>query len=691
MKKLFYPRLAWDGLRKNRQLSWPYLMTCVGMVAMLYILSFLASPGVTGLLPKGADSVATVLTLGQIVIALFSLIFLFYTHSFLLRRRAREFGLYSVLGLSRWNLARVVTWESVLTALLALAGGLALGVGLSKLAELGLMNLVGGEIDYRLRVDGVAALKTACCFAAIFGVIWLAALARTLRGTAVSLMKAESVGERAPRGNGLLAALGVAMLGAAYMMAVGFENPLDALKWFFFAVLLVIVATYILMIAGSVRLCRALQGNRDYYYRPRHFVSVSSMAWRMKRNGAGLASICVIATMVLVLLSATACLWFGTEDSILNQYPREINLDARLNDAAQLNDANLDRVRAAAADFAREKGVTLENVRDMRYIYLAGVLDVTAIQCDYRSAGLRVALGDLREVFLMSEKDYAARTGESTALAEDEAMLLLNGCDYGGRTLTLAMGDAGHTYRVASVGRESAARVNAGTAVVAASAAGMTVVVPDLAAAVEGFDTSVTDADGVRKVQICWIYGFDTGLSDARNEEFGRELSTRLEALPAGGAEDRGWRGIMVASRAAGAKDFHASNGALFFIGIVLSFVFLLAAVLIIYYKQVSEGYEDARRFDIMQKVGMTKPEIRKSVASQLLTVFALPLAFAGVHLAFAFPMIRRVLTLFSLYNVGLFIRTTLISFAVFAAFYWGVYRLTSGVYCHIVGGAGEQ
>ncbi len=688
MRKLFYPRLAWDGLRKNRQLSWPYLLTCVGMVAMLYILCFLASPGVTGLLPKGADSVTMVLTLGQVVIALFSLIFLFYTHSFLLRRRAREFGLYSVLGMSRRNLARVVTWESVLTALLALAGGLALGVGLSKLAELGLMNLVGGAIDYRLRVDGDAALKTAYCFAAIFGVIWLAALARALRGTAVNLMKAESVGERAPRGNGLLAALGVAMLGAAYTMALGFENPLDALKWFFIAVLLVIVATYILMIAGSVRLCRALQANKSYYYQPRHFVSVSSMAWRMKRNGAGLASICVIATMVLVLLSATACLWFGTEDSILNQYPREINLDVRMNDAAQLNDANLDRVRAETEAFAREQGVTLENARDLRYVYLAGVLNGTTIQCDYRSSGLRAALGDLREVFLMSEADYAARTGKPPALAEGEATLLLQGCDYGADTLTLAMGDVGHTYRVASVAREDASRIRTGTAVISASTAGMTLVVPDLAAAVEGFDTSATDADGVRKMQICWSCGFDTGLSDADNEAFGRELSRRLEALPAGGGDGQGWRGILVASRAAGAEDFHASNGALFFIGIVLSFVFLLAAVLIIYYKQVSEGYEDARRFDIMRKVGMTKQEIRRSVASQLLTVFALPLALAGVHLAFAFPMIRRVLTLFSLYNVGLFVRTTLVSFAVFAVFYWAVYRLTSGVYCRIVGGA---
>lgn len=683
MNRSLYPRLAWEGLRKNRRLAWPYLLTCGCMVAMFYILSFLASPDVTQLLPRGASSVEMVLTLGQIVIALFSLIFLFYTHSFLLRRRAREFGLYNVLGMSRWNLARVVTWESIFTALIALAGGLALGVGLSKLAELGLMNLVGAEIDYRLRVNGFAVLKTILFFTAIFGLLWLAALVRTFRGSAVNLMKSESVGEKPPKGNWFLAALGLIMLGAAYWLAVSVNNPMDALMWFFAAVLLVIVATYLLMIAGSVKLCRVLQRNRDYYYQPRHFVSVSSMAYRMKRNGAGLASICVIATMVLVMLSATTCLWFGTEDSLNTRCPREINMTVHLNSTDELSDANLDRVRHCAAELARESSGRIDSAIDYRFVNLTGIQRGADVQCDYENGDARLTgYSQLRDIYLVSASECAARMGKRFELAPGEAALLTDQCDYPWDTLILAMGDVSHAWRVVSVEKDSTLRAYAGAPV-----ASITVVVPELEAAVEGFDRVGVDQYGNRKLQIRWDYGFDTGLSDLDNEAFKRELGQRLEPLHASGADGRGWRGIEISTRAENREDFYGSNGALFFIGIMLSAVFLMAAVLIIYYKQVSEGYEDAKRFDIMRKVGMTKPEIRRSIASQLLTVFALPLAFAGLHLIFAFPMIRRVLTLFSLYNVGLFVKTTLISFIVFAAFYLFVYRLTSGVYYRIVSG----
>ena len=685
MRKALYPKLAWDGLRKNRQLAWPYLLTCVCMVAMLYILCFLASPAILSLLPRGKSSVEAVLTLGQLVMVLFSLIFLFYTHSFLQRRRTREFGLYNVLGMSRWNLARIVTWESAISAAIALAGGLLAGVGLSKLAELGLVNLMGGEIDYRLRVSGIAVVKTALFFAGIFGVIWLAVLIRMARGSAVSLMKAENVGERPPKGNWLLAGLGIALLGAAYCMAVGIDNPLDALMWFFVAVLMVIVATYLLMIAGSVKLCRLLQRNKGYYYQPRHFVSVSSMAYRMKRNGAGLASICIIATMVLVMLSATTCLWFGTGDSILNQYPREINLDVEMNDAAQLGDDNLDRIRGAVSAVAAENGAAVENVYDFRYVYLVGEQRGSRIQCDYGMVGGSVSFGNLCELFVVSAEDFAARTGRPVALADGEALVIPDRCEFSADTLTVAVGDASRNFRVASVESAGAMKDHA----LAALSASLTVVVPDLEAAFEGL--SLENAYGRRAAVPKWSYGFDTGLSERDNKALGQALNRTLEALPSDGGKGEGWRGILLNTRADGADDYYASNGSLFFIGIILSVVFLMAAVLIIYYKQVSEGYEDAKRFDIMRKVGMTKPEIRRSVSSQLLTVFALPLGFAGLHLIFAFPMIRRVLMLFSLYNVGLFVRTTMISFAVFAAFYAVVYRLTSGVYYRIVSGASED
>ena len=413
MKRGFYLRLAWDGLRKNWQLSWPYLLTCVGMVAMHYILAFLASSTVLSKLPMGRETIGTLMILGCLVVLLFSLIFLFYTYSFLNRRRAREFGLYNVLGMGKRNLSRIVLWENVITTFIALVGGLALGAALSKLAELGLVNLMNGEIDYRLQLDFKAVFRTVVCYVPVFALNALAAVIRTRRSSAVNLLKAENAGEKPPKGNWLLAILGIVILSVAYWMALSIKDPLSALMWFFVAVLLVIIATYMLMISGSVWLCRRLQANKRYYYQPSHFVSVSSMTYRMKRNGAGLASICIIATMVLVMLSTTTCLMAGVEDTILTRAPREEMLHVWLNDVSQMNDANLDRVRTAVSEYAAEHDLCLENILDYRYVYLDGALNGDEIQCDYETAAGHADLGDLRELFIVPTADYIAATGQS--------------------------------------------------------------------------------------------------------------------------------------------------------------------------------------------------------------------------------------------------------------------------------------
>ena len=279
-------------------------------------------------------------------------------------------------------------------------------------------------------------------------------------------------------------------------------------------------------------------------------------------------------------------------------------------------------------------------------------------------------------------------------MAADEALLLAENLEYAEDTVTLVMGDVRRTWRIRSAG-ENRALTGSSNTVQEADAEGtliqvetkrMTLVVPDLSAAVEGFETEA-EKGTYRKFQVSWKYNFDTGLSDEENLRVDHDLEERVADWFVKNTGS-GLRYVIVDSRAAGAADFFGTYGSLFFIGILLSLVFLMAAVLIIYYKQISEGYEDAKRFDIMQKVGMTKKEIRSSISSQLLTVFALPLLFAGVHLIFAFPMIRRMLTLFSLYNVSLFIRTTVISFVAFAVFYAVIYRLTSGVYYRIVSSA---
>ena len=679
MKTALYPRLAWDGLRKNKRLFTPYLLTCICMVMMFYILSFLGSPETCALLPRGSNTTGKILNLGSFVIFVFSAIFLYYTNSFLVRRREREFGLYNVLGMNKRNLARIVTWESLITAALSLVLGLALGIVLSKLAELGLVNMLGGDINYRIRIDVDSLTRTLGLYAIIFAVIWLSTVVRVGRSSAVALLRSESVGEKPPKANWLLGLAGVVILAAAYYLAVSITNPLDAIVWFFVAVILVIIGTYLLLVAGSVLLCRVLQKNKKYYYRPEHFVSVSSMAYRMKRNGAGLASVCIIATMILVMISSSSCLYFGAEDAVMTRFPRETNITLNAENTAQLEDANLDIYRKGIADYAAEHDIPVKNVQDYRFINLSGFLDGDTAQCYYRRAGASVSYADIRDFYIISAKDYAAKTGETVSLADDEVLLLTNKCSYDRGTLTLSMENVSHTWHVKSVQSGSIVPPSVGGLV-----AQITLVVNDPAAAVEGFRTR--DEDDMTLLRFEWIYGFDTGLDDEASIDFESDLTSAIgQLVPETDNENFGYSYLMTNSRGGASEDFYGSYGALFFIGIMLTLVFMLAAVLILYYKQISEGYEDQKRFEIMQKVGMTKKEIRRSIDSQLLTVFFLPLLLAGVHLAFAFPMIRRLLELFSLYNVGLFVTTTLVSFGAFALLYTIVYRLTAKAYYNIV------
>lgn len=672
MNRGFYPRLAWTGMKQNRRLYLPYLLTCTGVTAVFYILMGLS---VSSVLPQmsGGRSTALIMSLGSMVIAFFALIFLFYTHSFLIRRRSREFGLYNVLGMGKGNIARVLLWETLLSCGATTLIGLALGILLSKLAEAALLNLLHLQIAYTFTVSIPSLLVTLGLFAAIHALIFLRSLWELHRVSAVALLRSESVGEKPPRARWALAVLGIALLGGAYWLAVSIQQPLEALTWFFVAVIMVIVGTYLLFIAGSVALCRMLQKNPRYYYQPRHFVSVSSMAYRMKRNGAGLASVCIIATMILVMISSSSCLYFGAEDSANMRYPRDINITLAGETPEQITDGNIERYRRAIADYTSERGVPPKDVQNYRYINTSGLFSGDTVQCWYSREGVSASYSELRDIYIVSSADYAARTGENVSLAPDEVLLLTYKCSYDRPTLTLAMDDVSHTWRVADVRNGYFLPPAVGGFI-----AQMTLIVNDTASAVQDFRTY---NGHVVTMQYKWVYNFNTDLGDEECVALTQGVMRTLgEVEP-----EQGYMYLLAECRADGSADFYGSNGALFFIGIMLTLVFMLAAVLILYYKQISEGYEDQKRFEIMQKVGMTKKEIRRSIDSQLLTVFFLPLLLAGVHLAFAFPMIRRLLELFSLYNVGLFVTTTLVSFGAFALLYTIVYRLTAKAYYNIV------
>lgn len=675
-EKTLYARLAWTGMRKNRRLYLPYLLSCAGMVLMFYILMGLSGSPVLEHMSGGGSS-AIILRLGTVVIAVFALIFLFYTHSFLIRRREREFGLYNVLGMGKGNIARILLWETVITYGLTTGTGLLLGMVLYKLAELGMVRLLQVPVTYTLTVSVSSLLAAAALFAAIHTLILLNGL-RQLHGvSAVALLRSESVGEKPPRAQWVLTAAGVVLLGGAYALAVSIKEPLAALLWFFAAVIMVILATYLLFISGSVTLCRGLQRNKKYYYRPQHFVSVASMTYRMKRNGAGLASVCILATMVLVMISSTTCLYVGQEDAVNARYPRDMDVTLYGRSDHPLDEAEAEQLRQGVESTVFNFGGQTSNVATYREISVSGLPDGG----DLRLGNAGVSAADSTHVihiYFVPLEEYNAVTGQSLTLEDGQVYVAALRTEFHSDRLSI---DGGMTRHVMK--REIPALVGAAVADITPS---LTVVVPDFEQFVPELQSYLTNKYGWYPTAT-WHYAFDTDLPENQQGNIDGvtpNLKDALDDYLSGVSSDWGV-GVSVESKAANRADFYGTYGGLFFLGIMLSIVFIFAAVAILYYKQLSEGYEDQSRFDIMQKVGMTKVDIRRSINSQLLTVFSLPLVLAGVHLCFAFPFIHKLLILFNLDNRGLLIGTTAVSFAVFAVLYAIVYKLTGNTYYRIV------
>lgn len=672
MKLGFYPKLAWGGIVKNKRLYVPYILSASGVAAVFYIMFYLASGSfLDGMV--GGSTAAQTLSLGVYVIVVFALIFLFYCNSFLVRRRYKEFGLYSILGMNKRNITRVLIWETLFCALLSLAGGIIVGAILSKLAEMLMAHFLGGTADYALHISLPAIEYMFIFFGIIFALILLNSIIRVMRMTATELVRSENYGEKPVKANPVLGIAGIVLLGAAYYLAVSIDQPVQAVMTFFVAVIMVIVGTYLLFIAGSVMLCRALQKNKRYYYKPNHFVSVASMTYRMKRNGAGLASICILATMVLVMISSTSCLYFGMLDTTNARYPRDIDVTFGYTHTADASVMSAEKVGTLRNRLVAALGDTeRKNVLDFRQAVVTGVFKdgVVDISKSYSSSGLKDT-----NVRLVPLSDYNRTAGTNETLGEGEAIVHALRCDYDLKTVSL--GDA-LTFTVKKT-------VDTMPLVNGSDAAG---VVPTVTLVVADFDKSV-DAllaaaeDGAVRMQ--WHYDFDCSDDVDEQEKVTNKISDAAESGELSPKEDEVWSYLVYDSRAAEREYFAGTFGGLFFLGIMLSAVFICAAVLIIYYKQLSEGYEDAHRFEIMQKVGMTKQEIRRSINSQLLTVFFLPLVFAGLHLSFAFPFIRKILYLFSFYNTSFLIWTTVISFCVFALIYAAVYKKTSNTYYKIV------
>lgn len=678
MKTGFYARLAWSGIRKNRRLYFPYILTGSVMVMMSYIIFFLSSSEMLVHM-EGGGVLRTLLPVGSVVIALFSVLFLFYSNSFLLRRRNREFGLYNVLGMDKGHLGKISGWENLFSGSIAIGGGLITGIAFSKFAELMMHNLLREQIQYTLRIDFASAGKTALTFAFVYFLLLLNSLYKIHRLSPLELLHSDQVGEQPPKANWLCAIIGVLLLLAAYYIALSIRQPLSAVVWFVVAVVLVIIATYLLFVSGSVALCRLLQKSKWYYYRANHFVSVASMTYRMKRNGAGLASICILITMVLVMLSATLSMYIGAEDSFTTQHPTDIALYLHIPTAEQYHEQTFSDIGSKIDQLVPEQ----KNVTRFSGIDIAGLLTDDGMLYDYASHNdfSLNTYDHVGYVRLLSLADYNRIMGTSQTLADGECLLYCYQTTYSRDTFTI---ENCRTLKV----KAQPEKMFISSFVSSQMLPSIILIVSDPCALVEPVEAMERDTENP-VLERYWACQFDAGSNPAQTQAACDAIKNNISHL-AVHAENGGYAYSLTCKEDVRAV-FYGMYAGLFFIAILLSAVFLFAAVLIIYYKQISEGYEDQRRFELMQKVGMTGRDIRRSINSQVLTVFFAPLLLAGVHLGFAFPVLWKLLRLFSFTNIRLMIGVTVASFCAFAVIYACVYKITSNAYYSIVSGQQED
>lgn len=666
MNRLFYARLAVGNLRKNAGLYLPYVLAAIGISAMYYIMGAITrDEGIKQM--HGADELFMILSLGCGVIAIFTVIFLFYTNSFLMKRRKKEFGLFNILGMEKRHIGKMMFWEIIMVAVVSIGGGLIVGIVLNKLVVLALMRLLEFDVPFGFHVSGGAATSVVILFTCIFIATLVYNLFQVQKASPIELLKSGNQGEREPKTRWLLALIGVLALGAGYGIAIVVESPIDALMMFFLAVLLVILGTYCLFTAGSIVALKLLRRNKNYYYKTSHFTSVSGMIYRMKQNAVGLSNICILSTMVLVMLAGSFSLYMGKDVSLHNRYPKEIMING-----FGMTKEGRKMMQECVVQGAKDTGVAIEEMSSCTSLSFSGYKNGEEIQVEAWEEGAKTPEGQLIVTEWLTLEEYQQFTDYVPELAEDEILV----------------------YTVHGERDDSQYRIGEQTFRIKEYLSELNLDDMQLEIVYDLYFIIVKDEAVLQRINEFQqaVYGERASFIDtlvALDVEGGEEqeiaCKQRISQLIEERNPDSQQGAVRVESRSESGNDSMVIFGGFLFLGIFLGFVFLMATTMIIYYKQVSEGYEDKSRFEIMQKVGMSKKEVRASIRSQIIKVFFLPLAMACIHLAAAFPMMNRLLMLFGMANVKLFAICTVVTVAIFAVIYAIVYSITARSYYKIV------
>lgn len=656
MNRFFYPRLAFQNIRKNKSIYFPYLLAGSMITGLYYILSSVAVM-VAESGAKGSGPMGYLLEISTWISAFFSVIILFYINSFVMKQRKKEMGLYCILGMERRHLAFMMMWEVAIGFAATLLMGILFGCLMSQMMFLVLMKIIHMHVQLIFQIPLHSVFGTARLFLAGFGLILLYDISVVYRTNPIALLRGSSYGEREPKARWLMALIGAAALLCGYWMAVTCRSAVEAFNIFFPAVLLVIVGTYCLFTAGIIAFLKLLKGNRHFYYKPENFISVSGMMYRMKQNAAGLASIAVLSTAVLLVAGSCSSLVVGEEDVLRRLFYR----DGEIQCAGE--GPKLEQLRAGISAHAVQYGmeVTDESWHFVTYHTVKRTGDRMTFDLQ--------AGGRMTVISCITQEDYNRETGSSLRLVPGQAAAWMS---FSGVGDLIAVGK--YEYQIMERVEYPGFVIN--------DLNGMIDEVLLVLPSMEDLKAlNQEEGEYGKKISpmLRLVYRYNLkGDADRQQECFAAVAASLSGTVPEFDSADNIYRAR---------EDFYQLYGSLFFVGIFMVLLFLIMTVMIIYYKQITEGYDDHDRFRIMKQVGMSDREVQKTIDRQVRQVFFLPLLTAYLHIAAAFPVVCQLLTMFQMDQKGLFVVCTVCACLLFAVFYLTVYRLTARTYYEIVRG----
>lgn len=657
---LFYSKFALNNLVKNKRFILPYILSTIFTIASFYILTSLSLGKNLDKLPQGISATKQVLGFGVIVIAIFSVIFLFYTYSFLIKRRVREFGLYSVLGMTKKQIARILILETIFIAVITLVFGLAFGLLFDKLMLLVLLKLFTAGVSFGFVITPIAVFLTILLFGGIFFLLLIYTVVKISRLKIVALLKEENNGEREPKARLILAILGLGLTGYGYYLAQTIQNPIKAITMFFIAVLAVIFGTYLIFMAVSITVLKLMKNNKTFYYKPKNFISVSGLLYRMKRNAVGLANICILSTMVLVTMGTTSALYAGSEDAYNTRFPRDIIINGYRSTEGKLAEIEKNVKKAT-----QDAGVETKDLVSYNMLNVVGRLNGTEINYESEFTG---SFDKIKTIVVLELKDYNKVSKEQKTLNAGETLLFI---DKKGKYEANEITVQGVNLKI----KEKLTDFPGALGTAAANIMDTYYVVVKDNADVKKIESAlkkklnISDGEG----EIFNYVGFN--ISDKSKEAKVIENFKQLEKEG----------NINIEGKAENETNFKGFYASFLFIGVFISMIFVVSQVVIMYYKQISEGYEDKGKFGIMRKVGLTDKQIKQSIRSQVLMIFFAPLAVATLHTVVAYPFIEKILKLFLATDNNVFLIALAVTIAVFAVFYLIVYLITSRIYYRII------